>query len=164
MHLLHEITSFGASLQPCSHVAWGRQHQDPGEPGRCRVGSASSGSPAPGQWGCSACSALVVSEGPQHPLEGLGWAAPPHCCIPGLPAEGGCIGRIWEGTMRSGAVWSGPAPEAGSWTSPAAQAPCRESGLIPSVGVCSLVSGSSADLWQPNRDRNENQPTILDSA
>lgn len=118
MHLLHEITSFGPSLQPCSHMGWGRQQQDPGEPGRCRVGNASPGSSAPGQWGCSARSALVVSEGPQHPLEGLGWAAaPPHCCIPGLPAEGGCTGRIWEGMMRSGGVWSGPAPKAGSWTS-----------------------------------------------
>lgn len=114
MHLLHEITSFGASLQPCSYVGWGRQQQDPGEPGRCGVGSASSGSPAPGQWGRSACSASAVSEGPQHPPEGLGWAAPPHCCIPGLPAEGGCIGRIREGTMRSGAVWSGPAPKLGA--------------------------------------------------
>lgn len=145
MHLLHEITSFGPSLQLCSHMGWGRQQQDPGEPGRCGVGSASESSPARG---CSACSALVLSAGSQHLSGWLGWAALPLCCIPGLPAEGSCTGRIWAGNNEERGHRSGPAPAAGSWTQlpPAAPAHCRESRPIPAVGVCCHVSGSLAHL------------------
>lgn len=163
--LLHEITSFGPSLQLCSHVGWGRQQQDPGEPGRCRLGTASEGSPALGQRGCSACSALVLSAGSQHPPRVAGLPYLTAASQGFLPREAAQAG-VGQGVMMSGAVWSSPPPAAGSWTQlpPLAQAHCRESHPIPAVGVCCHVSGSSARLQQPNRDKNEKQPTIPDSA
>lgn len=138
-------------MQP--FVGWGRQQQDPGEPGRCGVGSASAGSPAPGHWGCSACSALGVSGVPHSPG---GLAGLPHHTAASL---GLLLSRICAG---NGEEWGCLVrPSTCSWELDTASSCCPGmlQGVTPSGGVCAMSLAHYPISGSPTGTKMQNNPS-----